>query len=144
MGGNLSTASIIPQCVRNVRAYYILFPAQLQNDSRARTRKIKIEIILTCKIKTHRNLSRTFTFRIIPQHVQWSSSNADTVGITAARPEYRGVCISEASNIGVAVLFVLLTATESRSSVSCCTLARKANQGLVLCKPVQERIRMGG
>ena len=28
--------------------------------------------------------------------VQWSPSNEDTIGSTTARPDYRGVCISEA------------------------------------------------
>ena len=104
MHGNLSTASIltiISQCVRNIRIIghtNFCSPAQLQNDTRAS--KIKIEIILACKIKTHRNLSISYNFSTC---TQWSPSNADIVGITAARPEYRGVRISEASNIGVAM-----------------------------------------
>lgn len=62
MDGNLSRASIftvIPQCVRNIRTLghtNLCSPAQLQNDSRASTRKIKIEIILACKRKDAQKL----------------------------------------------------------------------------------------
>ena len=42
------------------------------------------------------NYSKAFDFTNL---LQWTFSNADTTGTTFARPEYRGVCILEASDI---------------------------------------------
>ena len=74
------------------------------------------------------NAIRTWVNSLIKRAV--CSRNSGVLATVSLRPQYGGVRILEASGI---LGLVLLSAVKSHSRASCCTLARKANQRLVLC-----------
>ena len=82
-----------------------------------------------------KQLCRFFS-TVIVVHFQWNPSNADTISTTVACPEYRDICISQASSIVPVAMAMCTRGGEHYKAMFRALpygmLARKANQQLVM------------
>ena len=71
--------------------------------------------------------------------IQWNLADVDTIRTAVVGLEYRSICLLEASGVfpvGMAVFMLFSTMKPCSRVLTCCMLARKANQRLVLCVPM--------